>query len=92
MTGWRKLIGPFGAHNLRGSNMSITIDVISCGEVFSGEGFKGRDPKSKRLRMFVKHYRSGEWSTTYNKDWEPCCPVSPTVTFNIVTKLKRREP
>ena len=42
--------------------------------------------------MFVKHYRSGEWSTTYNKDWEPCCPVSPTVTFNIVTKLKRREP
>ena len=69
--------------------MNITIDVISCGDVFSGEGFKGRDPKSGRLRMFVKNY-SGVWFTTNNKDWEPECDVSPTVTFNIVTKLKRK--
>ena len=69
--------------------MSITIDVVFCGEVFSGEGFKGRDPKSKRLRRFVKN-NVGDWLTTNNNDWEPECPVSPAVTFNIVTKLKRR--
>ena len=71
--------------------MNKTIDVISYGECFSGEGFKGRDPKSGRLRMFVKNY-SGDWFTTNNKDWEQECPVSPTVTFNIVTKFKRGEP
>jgi|TARA_B100000123_G_scaffold208526_1_gene157649 hypothetical protein len=69
--------------------MSITIDVISCGDVFGGEGFKAQDPNGGRLLMYVKDH-SGAWFTTNNKDWEPECEVLPNVTFNIVTKFKRR--
>tara|TARA_Y100000768_G_C23974099_1_gene682106 strand:- start:814 stop:1050 length:237 start_codon:yes stop_codon:yes gene_type:complete len=70
------------------SALPIVIDVIPYGDVFGGEGFKGKDPKSGRLRMFVKDH-SGVWFTTNNKDWEPSCEVLPTVIFNIVTKFKK---
>ena len=69
--------------------MNKTIDVISYGDVFGGEGFKAQDPKGGRLRMFVKDH-NGDWFTTNNKDWEPSCEVLPTVIFNIVTKFKRK--
>ena len=69
--------------------MTKTIDVISCGEVFSGEGFKAPHPQGGRMSMFVRNY-DNDWFTTNNKDWEPECPVLPTVTFNIVTKFKRK--
>lgn len=69
--------------------MTKTIDVISYGEVFGGEGFKAQHPQGERLRMFVRDY-DNNWFTTNNCDWEPECEVLPTVTFNIVTKFKRK--
>ena len=62
--------------------MTKTIDFISCGEVFSGEGFNAPHHQGGRMSMFVRNY-DNDWFTTNNKDWEPECPVLPTVTFNI---------
>ena len=54
------------------------IDVVSYGNVFGGEGFKsGR-------RMYVKDH-DNNWFSTNNRDWEPECPILPSITFNIVT-------
>ena len=67
------------------------IDVISYGfKPFCGEGFKAQDPIYGGLRWYVRNY-DGDWFTTNSRDWEPCCEVLPTVTFNIVTKFKKKK-
>ena len=66
------------------------IDVISYGNVFGGEGFKAQGRYGGGLRMFVRDY-DNNWFTTNNRDWEPEIPVLAAVTFNIVTKFKKKE-
>ncbi len=66
------------------------IDVISYGNVFNGEGFKAQGRYGGGLRMFVRDY-DNNWFTTNNRDWEPEIDVLPTVTFNIVTKFKKKK-
>jgi len=70
--------------------MNKTIDVIYYGKVFGGEGFKAQHPQGGRLRMFVTDY-DNNWFTTNDRDWEPEAPVLPSVTFNIVTKFKKKK-
>ena len=75
------------------SKMNKTIDVICVGEVWGGGiGFEAQNPKGRGHKKILYHQDySGNWYSTNNRDWEPEAPVLPTVTFNIVTKFKKKK-